>query len=68
MTVLGEMIWSDGEKKGIEKGIEALILDNLEEGILRDKILLKLVQRFDLTQEQAITYFNRFSGKQAERY
>ncbi|NBJ92358.1 hypothetical protein [Parablautia muri] len=62
MTVLGEMIWHDGEKKGIEKGIEALILDNLEEGILKDRILLKLARRFGLTQEQAESYFVRFAG------
>ena len=52
----------------MEKAIEALILNNLEEGILKDKILLKLVQRFDLTQEQAASYFSRFAGKQAEGY
>ena len=52
----------------MEKAIEALILNNLEEGILKDKILLKLVQRFDLTQEQAASYFSRFAGKQEEGY
>lgn len=61
MTVLGEMIWSDGEKIGIEKGIQALILDNLEEGILKERILEKLKNRFELTENQAENYFIKYA-------
>ncbi len=64
MTVLGEMIWSDGEKTGIEKGIEALILDNLEEGTVRERILEKLEIRFKLTEKQAENYFTKYAKEQ----
>lgn len=64
MTVLGEMIWSDGEKTGIEKGIEALILDNLEEGTLKERILEKLEIRFKLTEKQAENYFIKYAKEQ----
>ena len=64
MTVLGEMIWSDGEKTGIERGIEALILDNLEEGTVRERILEKLEIRFKLTEKQAENYFTKYAKEQ----
>ncbi len=38
-----------GRKEGIELGIQSLILDNLEEGFSKQKILEKLQKRFDLT-------------------
>ncbi len=52
-----------GRKEGIELGIQSLILDNLEEGFSKQKILEKLQKRFDLTSEQAKQYFDKF-GKQ----
>ena len=52
-----------GRKEGIELGIQSLILDNLEEGFSKQKILEKLQKRFDLTREQAKQYFEKF-GKQ----
>ncbi len=52
-----------GRKEGIELGIQSLILDNLEEGFSKQKILEKLQKRFDLTSEQAKQYFEKF-GKQ----
>ena len=42
-----------GIQEGIEKGIRILILDNLEEGISKERILIKLKEKFQLTQEQA---------------
>lgn len=69
MTVLGEMLIQDGiEKgmergieKGIEKGIREMILDNLEEGIGKEKICAKLCRRFGLTEEKALESFDRYS-------
>lgn len=61
MTILGEMILQDGIEQGIERGIKALILDNLEEGIPREKILIKLQKRFDLNEEKAKAYYEQFA-------
>lgn len=47
--------WSEGRMEGIQ----ALILDNLEEDVPRERILMKLEKRFDLTQEQAMRYFEQ---------
>lgn len=49
-----------GIQEGIEKGIQILILDNLEEGIPKDRILIKLKERFHLTQEQAEERFKKY--------
>lgn len=52
-----------GEQRGLEtgrqQGIQALILDNLEEGFSKEKIIEKLQKRFELTKEQAEQYFNQ---------
>ncbi len=55
MTVLGEILVEHGK----EIGIEAFILDNLEENIPRDRIIDKLVRRFSLTRESAESYFHK---------
>ena len=57
-----------GEQRGLkqskkEGGIQFLILDNLEEGFPKQKILQKLQRRFDLTEEQAEQYFEKFTSK-----
>ena len=57
-----------GEQRGLEQGkkeggIQFLILDNLEEGFPKQKILQKLQRRFDLTEEQAEQYFEKFTSK-----
>lgn len=43
-----------------EEGIEALVLDNLEEGVSRDRIIGKLQKRFSLDEVKAEAYFERF--------
>lgn len=48
-------------EQGMEHGIQAMILDNLEEGIPKDKILSKLLKRFSLDSTKAEAYFERFS-------
>lgn len=51
----------EGLEEGRKEGIVALILDNLEEGFSKEKILAKLEQRFSLTKEQAEGYLQEFS-------
>lgn len=51
----------EGLEEGRKEGIAALILDNLEEGFSKEKILAKLEQRFFLTKEQAEGYLQEFS-------
>ena len=50
-----------GEQIGMERGIEAFILDNLEENIPKEKIIKKLQKRFQLEQSKAEAYFERYS-------
>lgn len=50
-----------GIRQGIEQGIEAFVLDNVEDGVSRDKVLLKLQKRFRLSEEKAAYYYNKFS-------
>ncbi len=47
----------EGRMEGRIEGIQAIILDNLEEGISKDRILIKLQKRFDLTEKQAAQYY-----------
>ncbi|MCI8799507.1 MAG: hypothetical protein HFH88_06785 [Lachnospiraceae bacterium] len=44
-----------------EEGIKALILDNLEEQIPRERSIGKLQRLFHLTEEQAVVYYDRFA-------
>ncbi len=46
-----------GIEKGIERGIEALILDNLEEGFGKEKIVAKLMKRFEISEAEAEAYY-----------
>ena len=50
-----------GIEQGIECGIRALVQDNLEEGVSKEKILLKLQKRFSMDAAKADAYFERFS-------
>ena len=43
------------------RGIEAMILDGIEENFSKEKILLKLQRRFGLTEEQANQYYVELS-------
>ena len=51
----------EGWEQGRMEGIQAIILDNLEEGISKDRILIKLQKRFDLTEKQAAQYYQQFA-------
>ena len=45
-----------------EEGIQALILDNLEEGIPKERTLVKLQKYFNLTEEKAKQYYEKFTS------
>lgn len=49
MTTLGRMIFNDG----VEKGIRAMVLENLEEDVCDERICEKLQKHFSLTREEA---------------
>lgn len=51
---------AEGIEQGIEQGIRALILDNLEERKSADCIIDKLVRRFSLSEEKAREYFQKY--------
>ncbi|MDO5346793.1 MAG: hypothetical protein Q4E91_13770 [Lachnospiraceae bacterium] len=51
----------EAREQGMECGIQAMVLDNLEEGIPKEKILLKLRKLFSLDASKAEAYFERFS-------
>lgn len=57
MSGLGESIYLEG----MEQGIEAFILDNLEEKIPKERIIEKLQRRFRLTEEEARAYFEKYA-------
>ena len=46
-----------------EEGIQAVILDNLEEQIPRERIVMKLQKRFHLTEEKSEQYYEKFAVK-----
>lgn len=59
-----EELLAKGEEKGREQGIEALILDNLEEGVSDARIIEKLQKRFGLDAASAQKYFMKYASGQ----
>lgn len=51
----------EGEKAGREEGIQALILDNLEEQVTQERILNKLQKHFNLSEKEAKQYYEQYS-------
>lgn len=49
-----------GIECGIERSIEAFILDNLEEGVDENRIVSKLILRFQLNDEKAKDYLKKY--------
>ena len=45
---------------GIERGIEAFILDNLEEDVDQNRIINKLMLRFQLDEDTAKGYLTKY--------
>ena len=52
-----------GIAQGIEQVLEAFITDKLEDGISSEIIIQKLEKRFNLTNEKAREYLDKYSGK-----
>ena len=63
MCNLSDLIEERGIERGIEQGIEVFVLDNLEENVTKDRIIEKMQRRFQLTESQAIAYFDQYSVK-----
>ncbi len=51
----------EGREQGRMEAIKAIILDNLEEDISKERILIKLQKLFALNQEEAEQYYKKFS-------
>lgn len=64
MEEYGQILAEDARLDGIEigkkeGGITTLIQDNLEEGFSKERILSKLIRRFNLTEEDAEKFYNQ---------
>ena len=62
MEEYGQVQRENGRLEGLQEGllkggIITLILDNLEEGIPKERIISKLMKRFQLTEEEACNYY-----------
>ena len=44
-----------------EEGIQAVVIDNLEEQIPKERIILKLQKHFKLSEEESEQYYNKFT-------
>ena len=44
----------------VERGLKAIILDNLEENKTEEQMIEKLIRRFSLSPEAARRYYNQF--------
>ncbi len=53
-----------GREAGREEGIQALILDNLEEQVTQERILDKLQKHFRLSEEKAKYYYEQYSKRE----
>lgn len=61
MTKVGRLLFEEGRGEGRSEGIEAFILDNLEEHIPEERIIEKLQRRFHLEEEEARHYFEKYA-------
>lgn len=59
MTQIGQMLIDEG----MEKGIQALIEDNREDGVSDERIIEKLQKRFSMDRGKAESYLERFTQK-----
>lgn len=53
-----------GYQAGIDKSIKIIIRDNIEEGKTKDVIVKKLEKYFELDEEEAESYYNRFADEE----
>ena len=50
---------AEGHSKGLAEGINAFILDYLEDGKSKKVIIDKLIRRFSLSEEEAQQYYEK---------
>ncbi|MBQ2116976.1 MAG: hypothetical protein II312_08690 [Lachnospiraceae bacterium] len=62
MKAHDKTVLEQGISQGIEQGIIALILDNLEDGKTEEVIISKLEKRFGLSKEDAEEYFGKYAN------
>lgn len=60
MTKLGQMIFDDGVKKGLEQGIEQTVEILMEEGFSKEHIIKKLKEKFNISRKDAEKYMEKF--------
>ena len=60
--------YNDGQKAGLTEGIRIFVVDNLEEGVGKDRIISKIEKRFSLSKKQAEEYFAEFSENFVKNY
>ena len=64
-----EELWKEGSHMFslgqciVEEGMQIFVLDNLEEKVPEERILAKLQKRYNLTEEKAKEYYDRFAGE-----
>lgn len=58
-----EKVTEEVTEKVREEGIQAVILDNLEEQIPMGRILMKLQKHFNLTEEKSKQYYEKYAVK-----
>ena len=61
MTLVGQMLMDEGYQRGMEKGIQVFIQDNVSENVPKQRIIQKLQANFSLMEEEAINYYTVFS-------
>lgn len=61
MCNLSDLVEEEAMERGIERGIEVFILDNLEEHVPKERIIVKLQKRFQLEQSRAEEYFDAYA-------
>lgn len=66
MPGLGQSILEEGIEQGREEGIKALVLDNIEDNIPKERSIAKIQKWFAITKEEAESYYERFSTDAAE--
>ncbi len=57
MEEYGQVLAEDARLEGLQAGINVFITEFLEEGFSKDKILSKLIKRFNLTEEDAAKFY-----------
>ncbi len=60
MVTIGEALVNRGIERDIERGVQALILDNRNRDESEEDIIINLQKRFHLSKEDATKYTERF--------